>query len=86
MWSDESSYTLFPIKGKVYFWRTPKEAYNPECLVPKVGLDSNIVEQYSVGPIITLHGRITARDYVERLGNQVHAMIQTSFPNNEAVF
>jgi hypothetical protein len=50
------------------------------------GLGSNIVVQYSVGPIITLHGRITAREFVDRLGNQVHPMIQTLFPNNDAVF
>jgi hypothetical protein len=49
------------------------------------GLVSNTV-QYSVGPIITLHGRITAREYVHRLDNQVHPMIQTLFPNNDAVF
>jgi hypothetical protein len=49
------------------------------------GLDSNIVVQYS-DPIITLHGRITAREYVDRLGNEVHPMTQTLFPNNDAVF
>jgi hypothetical protein len=42
--------------------------------------------QYFVGPIITLHGRITAREYVNRLGNQVHPMIQKLFPNNDTVF
>jgi hypothetical protein len=41
--------------------------------------------QHSVGPIITLNGRITARKYVGRLGNQAHLMIQTLFPNNDAV-
>jgi hypothetical protein len=30
---------------------------------------------YSVGPTITIHGRITAREYVDRLGNQVHPMM-----------
>jgi hypothetical protein len=50
------------------------------------GLGSNIMLQYSAGPIITLHGRITAREYVDRLGNMVHPMIQTLFPNNDAVF
>jgi hypothetical protein len=39
------------------------------------GLGSNIMIQYSVGPIITPHGRITAREYVGRLGNKVHPMI-----------
>jgi hypothetical protein len=43
------------------------------------------VVQYSVGPIIILHGQITAREYVEMLGNQVHPMIQTIFPNNNTV-
>jgi hypothetical protein len=49
-------------------------------------LGSNIAVQYSVGPIITLHGRITARKYVDMLGNQVHPMVQTLFPNRDAVF
>jgi hypothetical protein len=31
------------------------------------GLGNNIIVQYSVGPIITLHGQITAREYVDRL-------------------
>jgi hypothetical protein len=44
-------------------------------------LGSNIVVQYSVGPIITLHGQITAREYIGRLDNKVHPMIQT-FLNN----
>jgi hypothetical protein len=39
------------------------------------GLGSSIMVQYSVGPIIVLHGRITAREYVDRLGNQVRPMI-----------
>jgi hypothetical protein len=49
------------------------------------GLGSNIMVQYSVGLIITLHDRIITRQYVGRLGNQVHPMIQTLFLN-DAVF
>jgi hypothetical protein len=33
IWSDELAFTLFPTSGRVYIWRTLKEAYNPECLV-----------------------------------------------------
>jgi hypothetical protein len=36
IWSDELSFTLFSTSGGVYVWRTPKEAYNPNCLVPTV--------------------------------------------------
>jgi hypothetical protein len=50
------------------------------------GLGSSFVVQYSVGPIITLHGQITAREYVDRLGSEVHPMIQMLFPNNDAAF
>jgi hypothetical protein len=41
--------------------------------------------QWSVDPIITIHGRITEREYVERLDNQVHFMIPTLFPNKNTV-
>jgi hypothetical protein len=44
------------------------------------------ISWYSVGPFITLHGRITARKYMDRFGNQMHPMIQTLFPNNNAAF
>jgi hypothetical protein len=92
--SDES-FTLFLASGRVYIRRTDKEAYryNMECLVPTVkhGGGSVMVwvalSLYSiVGPIITPHGRITVRKYVDRLGNQAQPMIQTLFPNNDAVF
>jgi hypothetical protein len=48
------------------------------------GLGSNT--WYSVGPIITLHGQITAREYMDRLGNQVHPMMQMLLMNNDSVF
>jgi hypothetical protein len=92
MWSDGSSFTLFPTSGRVYISRTLKEVYNREGLVQTVkgGLGSVMVwaaiSLYSVGPIITLSGRITLRKYVDRLDNQVHPMIQTLFSNNDAVF
>jgi hypothetical protein len=90
--SDKASFMLFPTSGRAYIWRTLKEAYNPECLVLTVkhGRCSVMVWAavlwYSVGPIITLHGQITAREYMDRLGNQVHPMIQRLFSNNDAVF
>jgi hypothetical protein len=40
------------------------------------------ISWYSVSPIITLHARITARESVCMLGNQVHPMIQKLLPND----
>jgi hypothetical protein len=48
------------------------------------GLDSDIV--VSVGLILTLRGPVTAREYVDNLGNQVHPMAQALLPNNGALF
>jgi hypothetical protein len=50
------------------------------------GLGTSSTVQNSVGPIITLHGQITVREYVGRLGNQVHPMIHMLFPNSNTVF
>jgi hypothetical protein len=44
------------------------------------------ISWYSVRLIITLYGPITAREYVDRLGNQVHPMIQALFLKDNAVF
>jgi hypothetical protein len=74
------------------FGERPKEAYNPESLVPTVkhGRGSVMIwaaiSWYSAGPLITLNGRIAAREYVDILGNQVHPTVQMLFANNEAIF
>jgi hypothetical protein len=49
-------------------------------------LGSDIVAQYSLGPIITLRSRITANEYVDMFGNQAYPMIHMLFPNNDAIF
>jgi hypothetical protein len=92
IWSDESSFVLFPASKRVYVWRRSKEAYNVECLVSTVKQNGGYVmvwagiSWYSDGPIITLHGQITPREYVDRLCNQVQPMIQILFLNNNVVF
>jgi hypothetical protein len=85
-------YSFLHPSGRVYVCRTPKGAYNPECLVPTVKHGGGFVKVwaaiswYSVGSTVTDYGRITAREDVDRQGNQVHHMIQTLFPNISAIF
>ena len=31
LFSDESTFTVFPTSGRVTVWRNPKEAYHPDC-------------------------------------------------------
>ena len=89
---DESSFTLIPTSGRVYVGRTPKEADNPEGLVPTVEHGGRSVmiwaaiSWYSAGRIIALNGRITASGYRDFLRNQVHPVVHMLFPNNDAIF
>ena len=36
IWSDESKFNLFGSDGKVMVYRTPKEEFDPKCIVPTV--------------------------------------------------
>jgi hypothetical protein len=63
IWRDESSFTLFPTSGRVYVRRTPKEAYNSERLL------TTVKHGGGSGPI---HCQITAREYADSFGNQMH--------------
>ncbi|GFT27717.1 DDE_3 domain-containing protein [Trichonephila clavipes] len=36
IWSDELSFSLFQTTGQGYIWRTPKQAYDRDCLLPNV--------------------------------------------------
>lgn len=77
VYSDESTFTLFPTTGRVYVWRTPKEAYDLDCLKPTVkhGGGSVMVwgaiSWYGVGPIIAVKGTMKADHYRDVLENQV---------------
>jgi transposase len=92
IWSDESSFTLFPTTGRVHVWRTPAQAYDPDCLRPTVkhGGGSVMVwaamSWFSAGPIVTLKGRITGEKYRELLADQVHPMMQILFPAGDGIF
>ncbi|PNF30549.1 hypothetical protein B7P43_G09949 [Cryptotermes secundus] len=72
-------------------WASDDEVYSSKCLsIVKHGDRSVMVRAaiswWPVGPIITLNGRITARKYVDGLGNLVHPMVLTISLNNNAVF
>jgi hypothetical protein len=63
IWPDESSFTLFPWKPTIqnsWFQR-----WNTEEILWRFGQQYNV--QYSVGPIIIFHGRITAKEYMNTL-------------------
>lgn len=92
LFSDESTFTVFPTSGRVTVWRSPKEAYHPDCCMPRVkhGGGSVMVwaaiSWHSLGPILVLDGRVTAKDYRTILEDHVHPMVQTLYPEGGAVY
>ena len=40
----------------------------------------------STGPMISYHGRINRRDYLQILSDQVHPMAQALFPEGNSIF
>ena len=53
MWSDESSFMFLPTSGWVCVLRTPKEAYNAECLVPAIKYrGKSVIFFYRSHPIV----------------------------------
>lgn len=92
IFSDESSFTLFPTTGRIYVWRKPKEAFDQDCLFPTVKHGGGSIMIWgaiswkSIGPIISLHGRINSQDYLGILSNQLHPMVRELFPEGDAIF
>jgi hypothetical protein len=93
IWSEKLAFTLFPT-WRAYVWRTPKEAYNPECLVPTVKHGGGSVMAWaavwwhsillvSLLPFMTV--LLQRSPYVYRLSYQVHPMVPL-FPNYDADF
>lgn len=83
VYSDESSFTLFPTTGRVYVWRSPGEEYDKDCLLPTVkhGGGSVMVwgaiSWHGVGPIVAVKGKMKADHYRTILDEQVFQLLVT---------
>ena len=83
--SDKPSFSIFPTAGRVYVWRQPKEAYNPDCLLPTLKhedgseIDWAAISRNSLGSIIALHARINSKIYLNILRDHVSTMVQALF-------
>ncbi|GFW26183.1 DDE_3 domain-containing protein [Trichonephila clavipes] len=76
-------------RRRVHIWKTSAQAYNREFLLPtdKSG-DRSVMpwaamSWFSAGPIVILKGRIPGKKNTNTLPDQVHPMMQTSFPAGE---
>ena len=71
VWLDESKFNLFGSDGKVMFWRTPHEEFDPECTIPTIKQSGGSVmiwgcfTRQRVGKlcIVSYHGQILLSRY-----------------------
>lgn len=81
VWSDESKFNLFGSDGKIMVWRTPKEEWDPECMVPTVkhGGGSVMVwgcfSSLGVGNLVFINGNMTGLMYRGILENNLFASV-----------
>ena len=72
IFSDGSSFSIFSNAGRVYVWRHPREAHNPDCLLLLLTVKHRggsvmvweAITWNSLGPIVALHYRIISEDYL----------------------
>ena len=92
IWSDESKFELFSSNGKVMVWRTSKEAFNPQCIVPTVkhGGDSVMIwgcfTCRGVGKLHILDRTMDRFYYHEILEKNLIASIANFGFSNEFIF
>lgn len=72
LWSDESTVSLFQQGSCSRVWREPKEEWNVECVTSTVKHSPrrmywDAFSWYGVGPLIPIHGSVTAASYTETL-------------------
>lgn len=86
------NFYCFPTYCHVYVWRSPEEAYSVDCLKPTVqhGGGSSMawgaISWNSLGLINVLKGKVIAQKYLDILSDRLNPMVQTLFPDGDAIF
>jgi len=91
LFSDESTFTVFKITGKQYVWRTPKEKYDAECIMPVVKHSQGQMvwgcfSWYGLGPLTAINGYVNASAYIKILQEYAIPAIEILYPNKDYFF
>ena len=92
LWSDESKFNLFESDGKVVVWRSPKEEFGPECIIPTVKHGGGNVKCWAcfsssgVGRLIFIDGNMTGESYREILENNLLKSVEKLGMNDDWIF
>ena len=89
IFSDESSFLSFPNCSASLCVEQHREACNPDCFLPTVKHGGGSVMVWAaiscnfLGPIVSLHGRISSKDYLNILGDHVPPIVQVLFHDGD---
>lgn len=92
LWSDESRYQLWQSDGRVWVWRMPGERYLQDCVVPTVKFGGGGIlvwscfSWYGLGPLVSMHGNMTAEQYEAVLDNYALPTLWQYFGNGPYLF
>jgi transposase len=73
IWSDESKFELTRNRRRKWVWRRAEQRMDVKCLAPTIkGGDKSVMvwgcfTRFSVGPLVRLEGRLSAKDYIQVL-------------------
>ena len=87
VWSDESRFALFQSDGRARVWRSPKEAYNEDCIQSTVKFGGGSVMfwgcfgWHGVGPLVVVEGNMDSDKYVNLLANRFIPWVD-NYPNS----
>ena len=86
IWSDESKFNLFGSDGRIYVRRRVGEEYLPQCVQQTVKFGGGSVMVWGciscdgIGPIVTVTGRMNAKDYIDLLSSTLLPYMQSMGP------
>lgn len=92
VFSDESTFSLYPTSGAVTVWRKGGQTYNQNCISSRVRCGGGKVNVWGsisfegVGSLIVLDGIVNANKYLNILSDHVHPMMQTLFEDGSGIF
>ena len=92
LWSDESKFNLFRSDGKVVVWRSPKEEFELEYIIPTVkhgGVTvkcSGCFTSSGVDNLIFIDGNMTGESYREILENNLLKSVEKLDMSHDWIF
>ena len=92
LWSDKSKVNLFVSDGKVTMWRSTKEEFGSECIIPTAKHGGGTVKCWdcfslsSVNSLIFIDGNMTGESYREILENNMLKSVEKLGISHDLIF